>query len=52
MMVRVMVVGGVAGMMESRMLRGERRAGYHHQQQYGGKNSLHEKNVPRRRLQR
>jgi hypothetical protein len=31
MMVRMMVFGGVAGMMESRMFLGERRAGEHHQ---------------------
>jgi hypothetical protein len=48
----MVVVGGVDGMVVVMMMRGERRVGKHHQQQYGGKNSLHEKNVPRGRLQR
>lgn len=46
----MMVVGGVAGTMERWMFLCERWACEHHQQHYGGKNSLHEKNVPRRRL--
>jgi hypothetical protein len=52
MVMMMVVVGRVGGMVAVMMMRGEGRVGKHHQQQYGGKYSLHGKNVPRGRLQR